>query len=343
MTAKVDLANETGADKVVSVVIPTRNRCDLLREALEALFKQTIDPATFEIIVVDNLSTDGTPAMVDELQAEAPCGLRYHVMGVNRGPAPARNKGVELARGRIIAFTDSDCRPEPTWLERGMAAFTDNVALVTGSVVFKPEQPQLFFSRVTSEVREEHPAYPTANAFYRRDVFLEMGGFDTSLCFRDLFGRAVECADSDLAWRIKKKGYRNVFVRDMVVHHEVEQQTPGQWLIEPLRLCAVPALVRQHPELRQKLLFARLFYYPGNLYCYVGALGLITAAAVHWAFVLLAVPFLAWKVVARRRNPPRALWRLPIFMGQAFLHLIRQGIMCAALIYGSLRFRTLVL
>lgn len=110
-----------------------------------------------------------------------------------------------------------------------------------------------------------------------------------------------------------------------------------------MRLCALPALVRQHPELRQELLFARMFYYPGNLYCYVGALGLVIAAVVHWAFWLLIVPFLIGKVAARHRNPPRAFWRLPIFVGQAFLHLIRQVIMCATLIYGSLRFRTLVL
>jgi len=343
MTDTLDAAGKTDNDKLVSVVIPTRNRRDLLREAIEAIFKQTMDPAAFEIIVVDNLSTDDTSAMIRQLQANAPCDLRYHVMEVNRGPAPARNKGVELARGGIIAFTDSDCRPEPAWLERGTGAFTDDVALVTGSVVFKPEQPRLFFSRVTAEVREEHPSYPTANAFYLRDVFLEMGGFDASLCFKDLFGRAVECADSDLAWRIKKNGYRNVFIRDAVVHHELELQTPGQWLMEPLRLCALPALVRQHPELRRELLFARMFYYPGNLYCYVGALGLVVAAVVHWAFVLLIVPFLIWKVAARHRNPPRALWRLPIFVGQAFLHMIRQVIMCATLIYGSLRFRTLVL
>lgn len=326
---------------VASVVIPTRNRSHLLRETLESLWKQTLDPKTFEIVVLDNLSTDDTAAIVREMQGRSPCALRYHLMPENRGPASSRNMGVRLARAPIIAFTDSDCAADPEWLARGLPAFRDNIALVTGSVLDKPGQVVRFFTRTNSGVQSEHPTYPTCNAMYRRDVFLEMGGFDENLCFADLFNRVTECADTDLAWRIKKNGYASAFVREMIIYHEVDMQTPWAWMSEPFRLYVLPALVKRHPELRRLLLKARVFFSPINLLFYLAVIGPVLGAATHWSLSLLALPFVAWAALAG--NTRLTLKRLPRIPARVVLLAARQAFMCAGLIYGSARFRSVVL
>ncbi len=326
----------------VSVVIPTRNRSDLLVEVIESLWKQTFDPGKFEIIVTDNCSTDDTLEVARSLQERSPCAFRYHRMEEDRGPAFSRNKGVEMARGPIIAFTDSDCRADPRWLQLGVAALADQeVAFVTGSVLDKPEQPVKFFTRTNSGVTSEHASYPTCNAMYRREVFLEMGGFDGDLCFCDIFNRVNECADTDLAWRVKEKGYGNVFVPEMTIYHEVETQPWWTWMREPYRLWLAPAIVRRHPAIRDQLLIWGLFFCKENVLFYLMIMGFILGPALHWGFALLAVPFLLWAATAGGvRLSPMGLLKMP---ARAALLTARQAFMCAGLIYGSVRFRALVL
>src|SRR6185295_16908828 len=116
---------------LVSVIIPTRNRSGMLREALLALAEQTLAASAFEVIVVDNCSTDGTPQMMPALAAELPYRVIYHVMPSNRGPARSRNTAAKMARAPILAFTDDDCRPDRHWLEASLAPFQDaHIALV---------------------------------------------------------------------------------------------------------------------------------------------------------------------------------------------------------------------
>ena len=325
-----------------SVVIPTRNRKRLLREAIEAIWKQTYPKDDFEIIVVDNLSDDGTAEMMAELISQSPCPMRFHVMPVNRGPAHSRNTGVTLARGKIIAFTDSDCAPASDWLSKGLAPFdSDDVSFVTGPVFYKPGQPISFFSRTVIELHDENITYPTANAFYRRSVFLSKKGFDETLCFQDFFQRPVECADTDLAWRIKDEGGRNVFLPDLLVYHEVENMKPLAWAMEPFRNFVVPFLIRRHPNLRSQLLTWGVFFGTENLRFYPVIIGVILGLLINPLFFLLVVPYVLW--AARAGNPELSLRRVPRIIGRVILLSARQVVSCAGLLYGMLRFRTFVL
>lgn len=326
----------------VSVVIPTRNRARLLEDVLRAIWNQTLPSSQFEILVIDNRSEDETASRMQDWIRQSPCPLTFKVMDVNRGPAHSRNTGVQLARGAIIAFTDSDCRPAADWLEKGLAAFQDdNTALVSGPVFYKPEQQVRFFSRTTGELRDENITYPTANAFYRRSVFLELGGFDQDLCFRDFFQRPVECADTDLAWQVKEKGFRNVFVPDMLVYHEVETMRPLAWAMEPFRNFVVPFLVRRHPDLRRRLLKWGVFFNTENILFYPLLVGIPLAIFVHPLFALLALPYLAW--AARAGNSDLSPRRWPKILARIVLLAARQAVSCAGLLYGTIRFRTLVL
>jgi len=93
-------------NKLFSVVVPTYNRCKMLRKALGALFDQTLDADLFEIIVVDDGSTDGTLEILESLGDDVP-QLRYEHQE-NSGPGVARNRGIELARGKYVLFVDDD-------------------------------------------------------------------------------------------------------------------------------------------------------------------------------------------------------------------------------------------
>lgn len=344
MTMELTLDQERPASRLkptVSVIVPTRNRSAVLTDMLRGLEAQDFPADAFEVFVIDNCSTDATEEVVREYAARVPFALHYHRMERDQGPAPARNMGASLARGEILAFTDSDCRPSPQWLSLGVSAFEEGVSLVTGPLIYKPEQTGDFFARRTGESRVEHPSYPTANAFYRKDVFLEHGGFDPSLCYMDPFGRALECADTDLAWRVLKNGHRNVFIEDMIVYHELEAQTPLGWMLDPTRMFCVPALIRQHPELRPKLLYKGLFFYRNSIFYYAALIIAITLLVLDWRWLLVAPVLLIVRAIMRAPRLSPLAWARSLM--EVCLNIVRNYLMIGMLIYGSIRFRRLVL
>lgn len=105
----------------VTVVTPTFNRAKLIVRALDSVLHQTRRPA--EIIVVDDCSTDSTVDVVRQWAVGKPIPVRVEVMPRNGGPAPARNRGIELATTRCVAFLDSDDEHLPNTLETLCAAF----------------------------------------------------------------------------------------------------------------------------------------------------------------------------------------------------------------------------
>jgi glycosyltransferase involved in cell wall biosynthesis len=123
---------------LVSVVVPTRNRQAAIRQCLDALDRQTYRP--FEVIVVDDASTDGTPECLARLArdpGDAPVRLFRNDPQI--GANPSRNRGIRESRGDLIAFLDDDAFPEPDWLDRLMRGFTtERVAAVTGRVESAP-------------------------------------------------------------------------------------------------------------------------------------------------------------------------------------------------------------
>jgi glycosyltransferase involved in cell wall biosynthesis len=337
-------ALKTSETLLVSVIIPTRNRSGMLREALMALAEQTLAPSAFEVIVVDNCSTDDTPEMMPAIAAELPYQIVYHVMPSNRGPARSRNTAAKMAQAPILAFTDDDCRPDRRWLEASLAPFRDpQIALVSGKVLFKPEQVGKagFFARDGREVLEEHPTYTWSNSCYRKDVFEQLEGSDESLCLADFRNRVVDCGDTDLAWRLKEAGFGNVFVHESVVYHELESMRPLNWICEPFRLFVVAELVRRHPGLRKQLLFGGVFFNRANVLLYLATAGVLLALAGYPMFLWLIAPYVIWAVLLLR---PIISWSsAPKLVPQCLFLAARQVMLCAGMIYGSVRFRSLVL
>lgn len=327
---------------LVTVIVPVRDRSAMLADLLDSLLAQTFPAADMELIVTDGDSREPLAEQVAAFAARAPFAVRYLKVAEDRGPVSKRNLAAREARGTLLAFTDSDCRTTPDWLNALTAPFADReVGFVSGPVTYKPEQPKQFFSKLTAETLVEHPTYPTANIAYRRDLFLAMNGFDETLGVKDFLGRATECGDTDLAWRIRKAGWKNVFAPQALILHEVEPLTPMQWLLEPTRLILLPQLVKLHPEIAPKLLRWNTVFYPGTLIVYGAILALVLLLALTpqiLPVVVLAglVGLWAWKVRAFDLARTLAVFR------DAGLHFARMSVMAATLIAGSLRYGRVV-
>jgi glycosyltransferase involved in cell wall biosynthesis len=113
-----------------SVVIPTYNRCESLRRCLDSLFAQDYPKGKFEILVVDDGSTDGTKEMLGGLTKTRHC-LKWFSQP-HKGPAAARNLGLKKAAADIVGFTDDDCLPESDWVRKMVQAQGDNSVLAVG-------------------------------------------------------------------------------------------------------------------------------------------------------------------------------------------------------------------
>src|SRR3989339_1251365 len=100
-------------DKTVSVIVPMFNAQATIRECIESLLR--LDPLPYEIIIVDNGSTDDSVASVEKVVKEKEMSLVAILSEKERGPAAARNCGAKAAKGGILAFTDSDCTVPQDW------------------------------------------------------------------------------------------------------------------------------------------------------------------------------------------------------------------------------------
>lgn len=181
-----------------SVVIPTYNRKAYVLDAAQAVLAQeNIASHLYELIVVDDGSSDGTKEAIEELQALHPERAITYIYQENKGAARARNAGAEKARGDIIFFTDSDCQVQPKWLWGTLQAYEQHPDIVGtggGVLTWKRDSTMLdwyrnFFAdnrfvaryRTTlvksNDTERGVTAYDSANLSIRREIFHRVGGF----------------------------------------------------------------------------------------------------------------------------------------------------------------------
>jgi GT2 family glycosyltransferase len=180
----------------VSVVVPVLNDARRVARCIDALLAQSYPRDRYEVLVVDNGSTDDTRAAIR--------GRPVTLLVEDRttGSYAARNKGVRAARGEVIAFTDADCTPVPDWIEQGVRALAAEAAdLAGGHVRFvyaaQPSAAEVYDSLTNMQhernIRERSVA-KTANLFVRGAVFAVVGPFpDTMQSGGDVYwtGRAT--------------------------------------------------------------------------------------------------------------------------------------------------------
>jgi glycosyltransferase involved in cell wall biosynthesis len=194
----------------VSVITPVRNGAADIAALLECLERQTLARAGFEIVIGDDGSTDGGTTEIETADGH----VRVAV-GPPRNSYATRNMAVAASRGEVLAFCDADCRPEPDWLERGLAAL-EAADLVAGRFRFDVPAARTAWTLVDMDGSKDHEHQvriglaETANLFIRRDLFDRLGGLDGSI---------AEYGDFEFAERAVAAGARLAYAHDAAVWH----------------------------------------------------------------------------------------------------------------------------
>jgi GT2 family glycosyltransferase len=208
----------------ITVIVPTYRRLEGLERLIDALGKQTLPFARWELVIANDRSGPPFDQAIDELAAKAPFRARVVHLETNGGPARARNSAWRSSSARFLAFTDDDCIPRPGWLASGFERLQScpNVGIVQGRTT-RPtgsENYRITCFTVVREVLEPTPWFEGCNLFWRRDALEEVGGFD------EFLGRFGE--ETSAAWSAMERGWERAWAQDAVVEHEL-QDRPWKW------------------------------------------------------------------------------------------------------------------
>ncbi len=206
---------------LISVVIPTRNRPEGLRANLRALATQTVHD--FEVVVVDDASDTSVQPITDEFAGSI--DLTLLTSERQRGPSAARNRGVERAQGRYVAFIDDDVRAVPRWLDEHLkvqGAATRSLATIGPLAAPRDWRPEAWTWWEADTLQRQYRQmeqgvvkatwrqFHTGNAFLERDAIRDAGGFNEAL---------LRAEDIELAARMYQNGVRFQFVPQAIGWH----------------------------------------------------------------------------------------------------------------------------
>jgi len=242
------LAEAAGA----SVLIPTHQRREALRRALLSLSRQTADPASYEVIVSVDGSTDGTREMVEAF--DAPYRLRLAASGA-RGRAAACNAAIEIADGEVLIVLDDDMQVSPGFVERHLGHHPPGSRLcVLGAVPIEVDETSPRTARYVQEKFNSHLAklaqpghefaprdFYSGNASLRAEVMRELGGFSES--FR-IYGNE----DVDLSLRLRAAGVELRYDAEALAVQEYDKGLRGLTRDTIAKGRTTVVLARAHPE-----------------------------------------------------------------------------------------------
>ncbi|MDA8219785.1 MAG: glycosyltransferase [Dehalococcoidales bacterium] len=242
--AGVHLADAAPQSTEISIIIPVYNRLDLTKQCLDAVHRNT-GPSSYEVIVVDNGSTDGTQEFL--LQQQASGQLRAILNERNLGFARACNQGAEAAVGRYLLFLNNDTEVQPNWLPRlkevldadpavgvaGSKMLLANGTIDNAGILLVEDQGhgsslflQSAFSRLPGNTPEAnqprtYQAVTGACLMVRKSAFDEAGGFDEG------YWNGFE--DIDLFFTLQERGWKIVYQPESAVLHHVSQSGPERF------------------------------------------------------------------------------------------------------------------
>ncbi len=220
----------------ITVVVCTYNRCQPLKKTIESVAAQTLShPLAWEILVVDNNSTDDTRQVVEGLQRRYPERVRY-AFEPEQGISYARNTGVREARGEILAFLDDDEIASSGWVENLTANLHNGEWAGAGGRVLPPSgfSPPRWLSSLSSSITGPLAVFDPAleagqlseppfgaNMAFRREVFDKYGGFRTDL------GRTgtsmISNEDTEFGRRLMAAGLRLRYEPSALTYHPVDE------------------------------------------------------------------------------------------------------------------------
>ena len=236
----------------VSVIIPTYNRAHLLPRAIKSVLNQTFKD--FELIIVDDGSTDNTREVVEKFQKQDK-RIKYFWQENSGGPSAPLNLGISRSRGLYIAFLGSDDECLPTWLEKQMKLFDSsepkkpdvvscNVMIVNHygikvTEVSKPRSKE--FDDIVANIFLPHVT--VGNIFVDRNVFKKIGGFDEKLIIHE---------DMDMWLRLAKAGFRFDFVYEPLYINHLHENQITVLITNRERIKSIEYFLEKHKDIFSK-------------------------------------------------------------------------------------------
>jgi glycosyltransferase involved in cell wall biosynthesis len=199
----------------VSILITIRNVDQYISNFLKSIFEQTFDD--FEIIIVDDVSTDKTREIIEKFDDKR---IKYFRNKSWLGLSQSRNECLKHARGDYVFFTDGDCAVTKNWVEEGLKYLkTSDCIGVEGKTYYVSEE---YKPTRSDEVIENKTGgqFMTCNIAYKKFALERIGGFDTKFTYLE---------DRDLALRVLKEG-RIFFNPRMIVYHQKKTLKPKQFV-----------------------------------------------------------------------------------------------------------------
>ena len=280
-----------------SLIIPAYNASNTIATCLSSALNQSILRDEYEVIVVDDGSTDNTSDIIEKYPVKL-------IRQQNQGPAVARNRGAGEAVGDILVFTDSDCELDHNFLSNITAPIVNDIQItgVQGSYKTRQKEFMARFGQVEIETRYQRMAkgeyidfIGTYAAAYKADIFREYGGFDTGFPL-------ASGEDTEFSYKLHRAGYKLVFVPESFVYHQHPTKLVkylrtkfyrGYWRIR---------LYKKHPEkaikdsytpqsLKVQFFSIPLFLLSGVL-LFFSWLWLLPILAVIFLFIFFSLPFI---------------------------------------------------
>jgi glucosyl-dolichyl phosphate glucuronosyltransferase len=217
---------------ILSVVVCTFNRAQLLRTCLCSLIEQSLEPSKFEILIINNNSTDETETVAKEF-VQNTHNTRL-ILEKMQGLSHARNTGIRESLGKFVAFIDDDAKATKTWCQNIIDAFSNTIPApdVVGGVIepwFPPNKPNWFtddLERCTWGERAEflngdlaRDGFSGSNVAFRRELLFEFHGFSVNL---GMVGNTVRVAEeTDLFRRMYRRHIKLWYDPSIIVFHYV--------------------------------------------------------------------------------------------------------------------------
>jgi GT2 family glycosyltransferase len=209
----------TPAQIDVSIIVPTYNRPGPLRACLEAIAAQDYALDRVEVLVVDDGGERSPAPVIDEMREQLYVELLRQEHG---GPSRARNRAASVARGRFLAFTDDDCRPQPSWLSRLVSTLARAPDRIVGGRIVNALAENAFSSasQMIADIvyahynadRENAQFFSSNNIAMAAESYRTLGGFDEGFTI-------LACEDRELCDRWRAAGGRMIYEPSAVVAH----------------------------------------------------------------------------------------------------------------------------
>ncbi len=205
----------------VSVIVPSRNSASSIGDTIRSVLANGC--AGFELIVVDDASTDGT---LEAIESFSDSRIRVLRNSVPLGPAASINRAASEATGEFLFFTNADCKVSADWIEAGCRALSEESVVGVEGDIYYPVVPDSirfkvpcnpFYHPFSKRISCPGRDFAAGNIAFRRTVFVELGGFDTT---KYRFARE----DTELGWRALRAG-KIVHNPRMRVEHCIETWT----------------------------------------------------------------------------------------------------------------------